>query len=235
MGVALGAQAVIATDYPSFAQAVLRICDDLAATRPTAVNLFWAIERMRRKLESLRAQPVSAIKQSLINESQVILEEDIQLCKTMGRHGAALVRDGHTILTHCNAGSLATAGYGTALGVIRAAHEQGKKISVIADETRPVLQGSRLTAWELMQDRIPVTLITDNMAGSLMQAGENSFRASVLIVSLRTGMSPIRSGPIPWQSWQERTTFPSMSRLRIRRSISKQNREPIFQLSNGIH
>lgn len=105
-------------------------------------------------------------------ESQAILEEDIALCKTMGRHGAELIRDGQTILTHCNAGSLATAGYGTALGVIRSAWEQGKKINVIADETRPVLQGARLTAWELMQDQIPVTLITDNMAGSLMRQGK---------------------------------------------------------------
>ena len=167
MGVALGAQTIATTDYPSFAQTVLKICDDLAATRPTAVNLFWAIERMRRKLESLRSQPISAIKQALIIESQAILEEDIALCKAMGRHGAELIRDGQTVLTHCNAGSLATAGYGTALGVIRAAREQGKKINVIADETRPVLQGSRLTAWELMQDQIPVTLITDNMAGHL--------------------------------------------------------------------
>ena len=172
MGVALGAQAVHATDYPTFAQAVLKICDDLASTRPTAVNLFWAIERMKRKLDSLREHPVSFIKKTLIEESQAILEEDIALCKTMGRHGAELIRDGQTVLTHCNAGSLATAGYGTALGVIRAAHELGKKINVIADETRPVLQGSRLTAWELMQDRIPVTLITDNMAGSLMRQGK---------------------------------------------------------------
>ena len=172
MGVALGAQAIRATDYPTFAQAVFTICDDLAATRPTAVNLFWALERMRRKLESVRAQPVSTIKQVLTSESQAILEEDIALCKTMGRHGADLIRDGQTVLTHCNAGSLATAGYGTALGVIRAACEQGKKINVIADETRPVLQGSRLTAWELMQDHIPVTLITDNMAGSLMRQGK---------------------------------------------------------------
>ncbi|TKB63180.1 MAG: S-methyl-5-thioribose-1-phosphate isomerase, partial [Nitrospira sp.] len=162
MGVALGAQTIHATDYPTFAQAVLTICDDLAATRPTAVNLFWALERMRRKLELVRDQPVSTIKQVLTLESQAILEEDITLCKTMGRHGAELIRDGQTVLTHCNAGSLATAGYGTALGVIRAAYEQGKKINVIADETRPVLQGSRLTAWELMQDHIPVTLITDN-------------------------------------------------------------------------
>ena len=172
MGVALGAQTVQTTEYATFAQAVLKICDELAATRPTAVNLFWAIERMRRKLESLQGQPVSAIKQILISESQTILEEDITLCKTMGRHGAGLIRDGQTILTHCNAGSLATAGYGTALGVIRAAWEQGKKINVIADETRPVLQGSRLTAWELMQDHIPVTLITDNMAGTLMKQGK---------------------------------------------------------------
>jgi len=172
MGVALGAQAVSAKEYLSFAQAVLTICDELAATRPTAVNLFWAIERMKRKLQSLEAHSISSIQQALIKESQAILEEDISLCKAMGRHGAELIKDGQTVLTHCNAGSLATAGYGTALGVIRAAWEQGKKINVIADETRPVLQGSRLTAWELMQDQIPVTLITDNMAGSLMRQGK---------------------------------------------------------------
>lgn len=172
MAVALGAQAINATDYSSFAPAIFKICDELAATRPTAVNLFWAIERMRKKLESLRDQPVSAIKQALIIESQVVFEEDVTLCKTMGRHGAELIEDGQTVLTHCNAGSLATAGYGTALGVIRAAWEQGKKIKVIADETRPVLQGARLTAWELMQDQIPVILITDNMAGSLMKQGK---------------------------------------------------------------
>ncbi|HSA87745.1 MAG TPA: S-methyl-5-thioribose-1-phosphate isomerase [Nitrospira sp.] len=171
MGVALGAQAIHAANYSSFAAAVFKICDELAATRPTAVNLFWAIGRMRQKLESLRAQPISEIKRALIEESQAILEEDIALCKAMGRHGAGLIKDGQAILTHCNAGSLATAGYGTALGVIRSAWEQGKKIRVIADETRPVLQGSRLTAWELMQDHIPVTLITDNMAGSLMKQG----------------------------------------------------------------
>lgn len=172
MGVALGAQAVHTTDYSSFAQAVIKICDELAATRPTAVNLFWALERMKQKLASLRDQPVAAIKRLLVDESQAILEEDINLCKRMGRHGAELIQDGQTVLTHCNAGSLATAGYGTALGVIRAAHDQGKKIKVIADETRPVLQGARLTAWELMQDHIPVTLITDNMAGSLMRQGK---------------------------------------------------------------
>ncbi len=172
LGVALGAQSVTASGYEAFAQSVLAICDHLAATRPTAVNLFWAIERMRRKLDSLRDQSVLSIKRSLIEEAQVILEEDIVLCRTMGRYGAELIKDGQTVLTHCNAGSLATAGYGTALGVIRAAWGQGKKIHVIADETRPVLQGARLTAWELMQDEIPVTLITDNMAGSLMRQGK---------------------------------------------------------------
>ena len=172
MGVALGAQRVKATSYDAFARAVGRICDELAATRPTAVNLFWAIERMKKKLAELRAKPVAEIKRALIEESQKILDEDIAMNRAMGKHGAALVQSGQTILTHCNAGALATAGYGTALGVIRAAWEEGKKIRVLADETRPVLQGARLTAWELMQDRIPVTLITDNMAGSLMKQGK---------------------------------------------------------------
>ena len=172
MGVALGAQTIAATEYESFAKELLAICDRLAATRPTAVNLFWAIDRMKQKLAGLRMEPIAAIKAALWNESQTILEEDIALCKAMGRHGAALITKGQTILTHCNAGALATAGYGTALGVIRAAWEQGKEIQVIADETRPVLQGARLTAWELMQDKIPVTLITDNMAGALMRQGK---------------------------------------------------------------
>lgn len=172
MGVALGAQSVQAPDYQAFARSVVAIADELAATRPTAVNLFWAIERMKRKLESLKEQPIPSLKQALIIEAQQILEEDVALCRAMGRYGAGLIGDGQTVLTHCNAGSLATAGYGTALGVIRAAWEQGKKIQVIADETRPVLQGARLTAWELMQDHIPVTLITDNMAGTLMRQGK---------------------------------------------------------------
>jgi methylthioribose-1-phosphate isomerase len=172
MGVALGAQIIIAPDYESFARQVRTICDHLAATRPTAVNLFWAIERMKHLLASLRAEPIAFIKTALLKESQVILDEDIALCKAMGKHGAELIASGQTILTHCNAGALATAGYGTALGVIRAAWEQGKQIQVIADETRPVLQGARLTAWELMEDKIPVTLITDNMAGALMRQGK---------------------------------------------------------------
>ncbi len=172
LGVALGAQSITASDYASFAREVLAICDRLAATRPTAVNLFWAIERMKQKLAELRSKPIESIKSALVTESQAILDEDIALCKAMGRHGAELIKDGQTVLPHCNAGALATAGYGTALGVIRAAWEQGKQIQVIADETRPVLQGARLTAWELMQDKIPVTLITDNMAGALMRQGK---------------------------------------------------------------
>ena len=172
MGVALGAQTVTASTYDSFASAVEEICDHLAAARPTAVNLFWAIARMKQKLASLKAQSIPQIKSDLIHESQVILDEDIALCRAMGAQGAQVIKDGQTVLTHCNAGALATAGYGTALGVVRAAWEQGKKIRVIADETRPVLQGARLTAWELMQDQIPVTLITDNMAGSLMRQGK---------------------------------------------------------------
>lgn len=169
MGVALGAQSLPATEYEEFAKGIESICSHLAATRPTAVNLFWAIERMKRSLRALKGKPVAEIKEELIRESQRILEEDIALNQAMGQHGAGLIHDGQTILTHCNAGALATAGFGTALGVIRAAWAQGKKINVLADETRPVLQGARLTAWELMQDQIPVTLITDNMAGALMR------------------------------------------------------------------
>ena len=171
MGVALGAQSLTASGYDEFAKGVTGICEHLAATRPTAVNLFWAIERMKRTLAGLRGQPVVEIKRRLLEESQRILDEDIAMNRALGRHGAALVKDGQTILTHCNAGALATAGYGTALGVVRAAWEQGKKIRVLADETRPVLQGARLTVWELMQDQIPVTLITDSMAGALMRRG----------------------------------------------------------------
>lgn len=172
MGIALGAGSLNTTDYGAFVTAIGEICDHLAASRPTAVNLFWAIARMKQKVAALRGQSVAAIQEELIKESQAILDEDIALCKAMGKHGAALIQSGQTILTHCNAGALATAGYGTALGVVRAAWEQGKQIRVIADETRPVLQGARLTAWELMQDKIPVTLITDNMTGALMRQGK---------------------------------------------------------------
>jgi len=147
------------------------ICDTLARTRPTAVNLFWAIDRMKTLYESLRGRPMEEIRARMIAEAQQIRLEDIAVNEAIGRHGAGLVPDGKTVLTHCNAGALATAGYGTALGVIRAAVASGKKVDVFADETRPFLQGARLTVWELQQDAIPATLITDNMAGHFLKSG----------------------------------------------------------------
>ena len=147
------------------------ICRVLAGTRPTAVNLFWAIDRMRSKFQSLSGRPIAEIREELAAEAQQIRLEDIAINEFIGKNGAALVPDGKTVLTHCNAGALATAGYGTALGVIRAAVAAGKKIDVFADETRPFLQGARLTVWELQHDGIPTTLITDNMAGHFLHSG----------------------------------------------------------------
>ena len=147
------------------------ICELLGATRPTAVNLFWAIQRMRTLYQSLRGQPLERIREALICEAQLIKLEDIAINEAIGRNGADLIPDHKTVLTHCNAGALATAGYGTALGVIRAAVASGKEIDVFADETRPYLQGSRLTVWELQQDGIAATLITDNMAGHFLKSG----------------------------------------------------------------
>ena len=144
----------------------------LAASRPTAVNLFWALNRMRRVWQANQQSSVAEIVECLLAEAQEIAAEDVRINRAMGTHGAALLADGDRVLTHCNAGALATAGHGTALGVIRSAVEAGKRISVIADETRPFLQGARLTAWEMVQEKIPVTLITDNMAGHLMSRGE---------------------------------------------------------------
>ena len=168
MGVAIGVQHAREADLDGQVEV---ICDTLAKTRPTAVNLFWAIDRMRRLYTSLRGAPLAEIRSRLIAEACLIREEDIAINRAIGRHGAPLVPDRKTVLTHCNAGALATAGYGTALGVIRAARESGKQIDVFADETRPFLQGARLTVWELLQDGIPTTLITDNMAGHFMKSG----------------------------------------------------------------
>jgi len=168
MGVALGALGASGADLDGQMETV---CRTLAATRPTAVNLFWAIDRMRRLYGSLAGRPLEEIRGLLVAEALRVREEDIAICRAIGRHGAALVPDGKTVLTHCNAGALATAGYGTALGVIRAAVEAGKHVDVFADETRPFLQGARLTVWELQQDGIPVTLITDNMAGHFLKSG----------------------------------------------------------------
>jgi methylthioribose-1-phosphate isomerase len=151
-----------------------RIIHRLEKTRPTARNLFWALERMNKTFEENRSLALSQLKERLTQEALRIEEEDIETNRKIGFHGKDLVEDGHTILTHCNAGALATAGYGTALGVIRAAFHEGKKICVFVDETRPFLQGARLTCWELHRENIPVVLITDNMAGHFMQQGEIS-------------------------------------------------------------
>ncbi len=168
MGVALGIAHANGTDLDEQFE---KICDTLSRTRPTAVNLFWAIDRMKRVFAESRGRALPQLRQRLIAEAQQIRLEDIAINQAIGRHGASLVPDGKTVLTHCNAGALATAGYGTALGVIRAAISAGKKIDVFADETRPFLQGSRLTVWELQQDGIPATLITDNMAGHFLKSG----------------------------------------------------------------
>src|ERR1700682_1278564 len=172
MGIALGIKTSKAENGGDLKQEFDQICDAMGETRPPAGNLFWAIRRMRQKFEMLRVRPLAQIKQSLIEEAQRMHAEDIAANRAMGRHGATLMPSSGGVLTHCNAGALATAGYGTALGVIRAAVEAGKKIHVYADETRPFLQGSRLTAWELMKDGIPTTVISDNMAGVMMQQGK---------------------------------------------------------------
>ncbi len=171
-GVALAAQKISAESFDAFYSALLPSCKRLAATRPTAVNLFWAIQRMKEAAQSQAHLPIAAIKKHLLAEADAILSEDIAMNHAIGLWGAELIKPNWTILTHCNAGALATGGYGTALGVIRGAWEAHKNISVYADETRPILQGARLTAWELMQDDIPVTLITDNMAAHFMQKGK---------------------------------------------------------------
>jgi methylthioribose-1-phosphate isomerase len=172
MGIALGAQDIKAESFEGFVKDLETIFDVMLSTRPTAVNIRWAIERMKSLLIRRRDESVDILKKLLIDESNSILEEDVEVNKAIGRWGAEFIKDGDTILTHCNAGALATGGYGTATAPMLVAKEQGKKIQVIADETRPVLQGARLTAWELMQEGIPVTLITDNTAGALMKRGE---------------------------------------------------------------
>lgn len=167
-GIALGAKAINTLDREVFKEEFYRILDEFAKTRPTAVNLFWAINRMRRTFDESPCLSINEIKDELIAKAKRIYEEDKEICKKIGEYGNDLIKDGYTILTHCNAGALATSDYGTALAVIRSAFFSGKKISVYADETRPYLQGARLTAWELSRDGIPVTVICDNMAGYLM-------------------------------------------------------------------
>lgn len=171
-GIAIAARSLVTLDNDAFYTSVRQAMHVLGATRPTAVNLFWAIKRMGAVLENLKDSTNEQVAAALEAEAIEIEKEDYQLNLAMGQNGAELIPDGATVLTHCNAGALATAGHGTALGVIRSAVAQGKKIKVFADETRPLLQGARLTTWELMQDGIDVTLITDSMAGHFMKSGE---------------------------------------------------------------
>ncbi len=174
MGIALGMEQSSAKDVNGLRRDLEQISKTIGETRPTAVNLFWAIRRMKEKFESVSRRSVDEIKSTLVHEAQQMHVEDIAANEAMGRHGAALMPASGGVLTHCNAGGLATCGYGTALGVIRSAVASGKQIHVYADETRPFLQGSRLTAWELMKDGIPTTVIADNMAGAIMKQGKIS-------------------------------------------------------------
>jgi len=172
MGVALAAREIDAGNFEEFMTRLRPACETILSTRPTAVNIRWAVERLRSFLESRRDETVPRLKEMLVEEARKMLEEDKEINRAIGSWGAQFIRDGDTILTHCNAGSLATGGYGTATAPMLVARDQGKHFRVVADETRPVLQGARLTAWELMQEGIPVTLITDNTAGALMKKGE---------------------------------------------------------------
>jgi methylthioribose-1-phosphate isomerase len=169
MGLASGAETIRASSFKAFRKQFKRMAEQMAKARPTAINLKWAVDRMWRLVEKMAKRPVGEIKIALRRESEKILQEDIEINRSIGKHGQQLVPKKASILTHCNAGSLATGGYGTALGVVRAAREAKKKVEVLADETRPWFQGLRLTAFELMQDGIPVTVITDNAAGSFMR------------------------------------------------------------------
>jgi methylthioribose-1-phosphate isomerase len=172
MGIALGARQIKTENPEEFEKIFFYICETFAETRPTAVNLFWAITRMKQVYLKSKETGLRSIVAALKNEALHIQKEDVLLNRMMGSHGANLIKDQDCVLTHCNAGALATAGYGTALGVVRSAVEQGKRVSVLADETRPFLQGARLTVWELQKDQIPVTLITDSMAGYFMKNQE---------------------------------------------------------------
>jgi methylthioribose-1-phosphate isomerase len=172
MGISLGAQEIRAGNFKEFIRALEPMFHEMLSTRPTAVNIRWAVERMKTFLMERRDESVDRLKELLIEESERILEEDIEVNKAIGKWGAEFIKDGNTILTHCNAGALATGGYGTATAPMFVAREQGKRFEVFADETRPVLQGARLTAWELMQEGIPVTLIPDSAAGAFMKIGK---------------------------------------------------------------
>lgn len=172
LGIALGVQSICCQDQETFYREMDLICDEFSRTRPTAVNLSWAIKQLKEVARGHSSSSVAELKEAIRHKALEMVEADLRTNQEIGRHGEPLIPPGARILTHCNAGALATAGYGTALGVIRAAHEAGKNISVYVDETRPFLQGARLTAWELVKEEIPATLITDNMAGYFMRQGK---------------------------------------------------------------
>ena len=171
MGIALAAKKIRSTHPRFFAKTMERVCREMSGTRPTAANLFWAVGRMEKILEDVESDGVEEVRKRLVREALQILETDIEVNRKIGMYGKQLIKEGNGVLTHCNAGALATGGFGTALGVLYAARDEGKHFEVFVDETRPMLQGSRLTAWELVQEKIPATLITDNMAGVLMRKG----------------------------------------------------------------
>jgi methylthioribose-1-phosphate isomerase len=174
LGIALGAKKIQAKGPEAFRKAVGKVCEEMAKTRPTAINLFWAIDRMKGILEGSASLDIEEMRTRLEEEASRILEEDVEINRRIGENGKGLIHEGDRVLTHCNAGALATAGHGTALGVIQSAWEEGKRFHVFVDETRPLFQGARLTAWELSQEKIPFTLLTDSMAGWLMKNGEVS-------------------------------------------------------------
>jgi methylthioribose-1-phosphate isomerase len=171
MGIALAAKRIRSNQTKMFRKSLERVCQEMKETRPTAVNLFWAVDRMEKILERVESDGVEETKRRLVREALRILETDVEVNRKIGMYGKKLIKEGDGVLTHCNAGALATGGYGTALGVIYAARDEGRQFQVFVDETRPMLQGCRLTAWELVQEKIPATLITDNMAGVLMRKG----------------------------------------------------------------
>jgi methylthioribose-1-phosphate isomerase len=172
MGIALAAKKTQVSHPRPFIKSTEKVCREMRQTRPTAINLFWAVNRMKKILDQVHIHGVEKTKTKLVREALRIYEEDIEVNRKIGEYGKKLIKNGDGVLTHCNAGALATAGYGTALGVIYAAWEEGKRFQVFSDETRPQLQGARLTAWELVQENIPVTVITDNMPGWLMEKGK---------------------------------------------------------------
>ncbi len=172
MGIALAAKKIRSHQPEAFFRRLNDACDAIRETRPTAVNLFWAVGRMKKIIDEVHTLGVDGTKERLVKEALRILEEDIEINRKIGMYGKSLIKEGDGVLTHCNAGALATGGYGTALGVIYAARDEGKEFHVFVDETRPLLQGCRLTAWELIQEKIPATVITDNMAGALMMKGK---------------------------------------------------------------